>query len=208
MVLPAVTLPPVLTASSPPLRPNSPLHLSLAGLRPARWRPEPVAAPSPGPDRWWLCFQAPTCIHPFTCPFGTYVRGQSHHPLSCSYSTDARGQSHYPLACSYSTSPSPPRSAAFPLAAKVRRPSRHCSRRSQSPPRSAAFPVTVAAAPRRRQGSPRSLSPPRSAVALCHSRCSASLRLSLHSKNDLRILQAGGGRKGSSTSSGRCGGSQ
>ncbi len=187
-------------------------------------------AASQGPDRWRLCLQAPTCLHPFTCPYGTYARGQSHQLLTCSYNTDARGQSHYPLACSYSTdaaprrrqgpqpspspprsaalpvtlaaatnrrqgsppSLSPPRSAAFPEAAKVRRPPRHCSRRPPSPPRSSAFPV---AAKVRRRSLPQPL--------LRDPSC-----LSLHSKNDLRILQAGGGRKGFHTSSGRRGGSE
>ncbi len=80
--------------AAPSRRPTSPLNL--ARLRPALWGPEPVAAPSPGPGRWRLCLQAPTCLHPFTCPYGTDARGQSHHPLACSYSTDARGQASEP----------------------------------------------------------------------------------------------------------------
>ncbi len=64
---------------------SSPSHLAdpprrSTSLRPALWGPESVAAPSPGPDRWRLCLQAPTC--PFTCPYGTDARGQSHRPLA------------------------------------------------------------------------------------------------------------------------------
>ena len=96
----APSSPPHLAAPSSPLlfaSPSSPPHLTAPpcwAVRLALWGPEPVAAPSPRPDRWRLCLQAPTCLHQFTCPYRTDARGQSHHPLACLYSTDARGQSH------------------------------------------------------------------------------------------------------------------
>jgi hypothetical protein len=134
----AVTLPPFLAAPSTPLRfllasPSSPPHPA------APPRLSVLAAP-PRHQGSPLSPRYPTSPlhHATTCTYRTDARGQSHHPLACSYSTDARGQAPVP--------PSEPILHSLPVATKVHRPPRHCSRRSPSPLRSAAHSALPVAA--------------------------------------------------------------